>query len=185
MGWSRPTELELTPEQLGALDTPFRQSLFAAFQAYGPISVTDAATVIHRAPKSTYYQVRILERAGLIVRCGEQGEGRKREALYDACADRVSLREDRLDAVYRQTIGRMVRVSLARTSRAYEAANSERDGTEESRLPLFVLSYTAKLTDEDIRVVQGFLKQAVDYAREKNRADMGTEIQVSVVTTPV
>jgi predicted transcriptional regulator len=70
-------------KQIAALRSPARQEVVDGLQAIGPCSIADLAESLGRAPDSLYYHVRKLESVGLVVQRGTQGEGVRREVLYD------------------------------------------------------------------------------------------------------
>lgn len=180
----RAPELHLSPAQMRALDSSFRLELVASFQAKGVMSVAEVAATIGKPAKSTYYQIRELLRVNLIEEVGSRGEGRKREALYDVVADRIRLVQDVLSIEYRENLARMVRSTLRKIERQYEAANAVLDGTDGNRECLFILSYTANLEEHEVREIRDRFQAVLDYARDHNRNDKPVPLSIVMATAP-
>ncbi len=74
---------------LQALASPARQELLAALD--GRASVRELAARLGRSRQALHYHVAVLEKAGLIRAAEWRGEGRDREAVYEAVADALTV----------------------------------------------------------------------------------------------
>ncbi len=85
---SRPKTLVLrSDEQRRAIASPLRLELIGLFIDPEPLSVAQIAERMGRPATAIHYHVRLLEKAGLLRRAGEQRSGRRNEVLYRPVAD--------------------------------------------------------------------------------------------------
>lgn len=75
--------------QIEALSAPARQEIVDALAVIGPCSIAELALDLGRAADSLYYHVARLERVGLVVQRGTDGEGVRERALYDVPGSRL------------------------------------------------------------------------------------------------
>ena len=71
------------PDQIAAIASPVRQEVLDGVQAIGPCAIFDLATFLGRAPDSLYYHIRMLEKVGLLIPCGQCKAGRRDAAMID------------------------------------------------------------------------------------------------------
>jgi len=74
-------------EQRRAIASPLRLELIGLFIDPEPLSVAQIAKRVGRPATAIHYHIRLLEKAGLLRRAGEQRSGRRSEALYRPVAD--------------------------------------------------------------------------------------------------
>ena len=85
---SKPRTLTLrSDEQRRAIASPLRLELIGLFIEREPLSVAQIAQRMGRPATAIHYHVRLLEKAGLLRRAGEQRSGSRREALYRPVAE--------------------------------------------------------------------------------------------------
>ncbi|GJM19383.1 MAG: hypothetical protein DHS20C14_15960 [Phycisphaeraceae bacterium] len=111
-----------TPEHFRAIASPVRRQIFFAAVNTGPSSVADLAEKTGRTVTSLYRHVKILHDAGLLVEAGSRGEGREREALYAARANRLTYAEGKLPKASRAAIARGIAGDLRRANKMVSAA---------------------------------------------------------------
>jgi predicted transcriptional regulator len=76
-----------TEEQRRAIASPLRLELIGLFVELKPLSVAQMAQRMGRPATAIHYHVRLLEKAGLLRRAGEQRSGSRPEALYMPAAE--------------------------------------------------------------------------------------------------
>lgn len=76
-----------TDEQRRAIASPLRIELIGLFIDRQPLSVAQMAARMGRPASAIHYHVRLLEKAGLLRRVGEQLSGRRPEAIYMPVAE--------------------------------------------------------------------------------------------------
>ena len=91
---SKPKTLVLrSEEQRRAITSPFRLELIGLFVEFKPLSVAQIAQRMGRPATAIHYHVRLLEKAGLLCRAGEQRSGSRPEVLYRPVAEVFELEE--------------------------------------------------------------------------------------------
>jgi len=84
-----------TVEQKKAVASPLRLELLGLFIDRKPLSVGEIAERMGRPATGIHYHVRVLEKAGILKRVGEQRSGRRPEALYKPVADVFKMEQKR------------------------------------------------------------------------------------------
>ena len=84
-----------TGEQKKAVASPIRMELLGLFIHRKPLSVAEMAERMGRPATGVHYHVRVLEKAGLLRRVGQQRSGRRPEALYKPVADVFKMEQQR------------------------------------------------------------------------------------------
>ena len=84
-----------TGEQKKAVASPLRLELLGLFIDRKPLSVAEIAERMGRSATGIHYHVRVLEKAGLLRRVGQQRSGRRPEALYKPVADVFKMAQPR------------------------------------------------------------------------------------------
>ena len=82
-------------EQRKAVASPLRLELLGLFLDPKPLSVAEIAERMGRPATGIHYHVRVLEKAGLLRRVGQQRSGRRPEALYRPVADAFKMEQPR------------------------------------------------------------------------------------------
>jgi predicted transcriptional regulator len=81
------TLLLRSDEQRRAIASPLRLELIGVFVEREPLSVAQIAQRMGRPATAIHYHVRLMEKAGLLRRAGEQRSGSRTEALYRPVAE--------------------------------------------------------------------------------------------------
>ncbi|HEX8876196.1 MAG TPA: helix-turn-helix domain-containing protein [Phycisphaerales bacterium] len=111
-----PEELVLSsPAQWRALSSSVRLQMVDLLRMLGPCAVPRLAEALDRPADGLYHHVRILEKAGIVRKVGEERIGPRLQAVYATAAKDVRLPVDRADA---KTAAQLARVtsSLLRTA---------------------------------------------------------------------
>ena len=82
-------------EQRKAVASPLRIELLGQFIDRKPLSVAEIAERMGRSATGIHYHVRVLEKAGILRRVGQQRSGRRPEALYKPVADVFKMEQKR------------------------------------------------------------------------------------------
>lgn len=166
--------LNLDEEHLGCLVSPQRKELLSAFLLSGPCGVAEIADGLGRPVKSLYYHVREMLRAGLIREVGSRGEGRDRETLFDAAAERYHLRQNTRDAGYRRQEIRSVLAMLRLASREYQRAAENESET-------LVLRISTRLSLEDYQEVKERFREVIEFAKSRDDAEHGSPMMITAI----
>jgi len=78
------------PEQLTIATHPLRLEIIEWLQREGPESIAELASALERRPNALTYHVRLLERAGIVVRTGTRKAGPRDEAVFGLARARVA-----------------------------------------------------------------------------------------------
>jgi len=90
----KPKKLALRGDaQRRAIASPIRLELIGLFVEGDPLSVAEIAQRMGRPATAIYYHVRLLEKAGLLRRAGEQRSGSRSEKLYLPAAEVFELEQ--------------------------------------------------------------------------------------------
>ncbi len=84
-----------TEEQRRAIGSPLRMELISLFTERRPLSVAQMAERMGRPATAMHYHVRVLEKAGLLRRAGQDRSGRRPETLFVPAADLFMLEHDK------------------------------------------------------------------------------------------
>jgi predicted transcriptional regulator len=116
MGQHLPDELVLSsPAQWRAIASSVRLQMVDLLRMIGPCAVPRLAEALDRPGDGLYHHMRILERAGIVKRVGEERAGPRMQAVYSVTAKDVRLPVDRHDAKSAKQLCR-VTSSLLRTA---------------------------------------------------------------------
>lgn len=127
-----PDELVLSsPAQWRALSSSVRLQMVDLLRMLGPCAVPRLAEALDRPADGLYHHVRILEKAGIVKKVGEERIGPRMQAVYATVAKDVRLPVDRVDARSAEQFTR-VTSSLLRTADRGVAAAIRAGGIKQS-----------------------------------------------------
>lgn len=145
------SRLVSSEREIASLSSPARVEIVDVLAQMGKASVAEIAATLGRAPDSLYYHVRALEKAGLVLRAGVRGRGRREEALYKTVAPELKLKYDPgSPANVRgsvKLISSLLRLGSRDFRRAFEAGNVVVEGP---RRELWAMRVTGWLSSREI-----------------------------------
>lgn len=116
---------QLSAGQLQALAAPVRHDILDRLIALGPLSATEIAGALGRAPTALYHHLRQLEAVGLITARkadGAPAEPGRPGLRYAAVGPLLFATEAGRDPANRQLIARLVRAASVQAARDFEGA---------------------------------------------------------------
>ncbi|MBS1716116.1 MAG: helix-turn-helix domain-containing protein [Armatimonadetes bacterium] len=147
-------KVEILPnlDQIQALGSETRLRLFHFFTE-GELSEVEVAEKLGVPPKSLYYHIRILLKAGLIHQTGVRQHAKKPQALYRAVSDSVTLTPNWGDGKQREASIRNYKAILRIAAREIEWAMQDEETAELCSLTRKRLNLTpesARRFDEEL-----------------------------------
>ncbi len=173
------------PRQTRALASAVRQEILDAIEGSGPCTVAQVADQLARPADGLYFHVRALEKAGLLRRVGETGEGRSRAGVFDVPARPVRLdyagsgrtRTRRLGPV----LDCLLRLARRDTARALAAGDAVVDGPARD---LWVARVRGRVSKSDLERINALLAECMDIVRDARCDDGGRPIALAFALTP-
>lgn len=173
------------PRQTRALASPVRQEILDAIEGSGPCTVAQVAEHLARPADGLYFHVRALEKAGLLRRTGETGEGRSRAGVFDVPARPVRLdyagggrtRTRRLGPV----LDCLLRLARRDTARALASGDAVVDGPARD---LWVARVRGRVSQRDLERINALLAECMGIVRDARCDDGGQPIALAFALTP-
>ena len=158
-----------------ALRTPLRQEILNVLERLGSGTVKEMAAELRRPPASLYYHIHKLVDAGLVNEAGSRPAGRRREAVYEAAAEKIIIDRsvategftDALMDLHRATLRAAERESIAALSAECVDGRKRRDDVTLLRL-------TARLRPADARRARQMLREIARFMKEHDGPDTPT-----------
>lgn len=142
------------PDQFAAMASPARQEILDVITAISTASVADLAAILGRSPHSLYHHVRVLQRAGLILRWDMRNSGRREEVVYAAPGRRVQLRYDLGSPTFIRDMRRSASATLRLTERDFHRGLASPTGVRViPRVNLWAGRMKGRLTRDQLREV--------------------------------
>lgn len=123
----RPAHEVHRPSEMAAVVFPIRQEILDVLAGMKRASVAEIAETLGAAPDSLYYHVKALVRCGLVLRAGERGEGRRREALFQTVSANMRLRYEPSSPANVRGVGKIVGSMLRLAHRDFRRSLSAGD----------------------------------------------------------
>jgi hypothetical protein len=124
------SQTALTVEQLLALSSPVRVSLFGALRLLGPQSIKSLAAYLNARPDALYYHVRMLQAVGVIEVKELRPVHKRKEAVYGLAAPQYTISSFEGDAEYAQAVMGLVEASTAYALAGFRKASANLEGPE-------------------------------------------------------
>jgi predicted transcriptional regulator len=83
-----------TPREIRTVMHPLRMEIIERLEVEGPDSIAGLAAKLERPANALTYHVRLLERAGVLVRQGSRRAKRRPEAVYELTPARIAIGAD-------------------------------------------------------------------------------------------
>lgn len=172
-----PSELVLSsPTQWRAIASTVRLQIVDRLRMLGPSPVPRIAEALDRPADGLYHHIRILERAGIIRKVGEERVATRLQAIYSIAAKDVRLPIERSDA---KTASQLARVtgSLFRTADRGVAAALRAGGLKHTgpERDLWCRIHTVKLNAKRLTRVNALLNE-LQHEIDAGKSDDGTPI---------
>lgn len=173
-----PKELILSsPSQWRAIASSVRLQIVDRLRMLGPSPVPRIAEALDRPADGLYHHIRILERAGIIRKIGEERIATRMQAVYSIAAKDVRLPIERSDA---KTAGQLIRVtgSLFRTAERGVAAALRSGGLQRTgpQRDLWCRIHTVKIDAPRLARVNALLAE-IERELEAGKSDDGKPIE--------
>lgn len=157
------------PEQRRALESPARLQVVDTIAALGPSSVAAVAQHLGEKRESLYFHVARLEEVGLLRACGERGEGRERETLYDTPGRAIAVEHQPGDEASAKSLARMGAANLRLAIRGLLQAFRSKARTRGRRRELHVARLKGWLNPQDLGAANELLDQLEELFRQGRR----------------
>jgi hypothetical protein len=172
-----PNELVLSsPSQWRAIASTVRLQIVDRLRMLGPSPVPRIAEALDRPADGLYHHIRILQRAGIIRKVGEQRVATRLQAIYSTAARDVRLPIERSDV---RTAGQLARVtgSLFRTADRGVAAALRAGGLKHTgpERDLWCRIHTVKLNPKRLGRVNALLNE-IQHEIDAGKSDDGAPI---------
>lgn len=181
----RKDTLNFTLDQIRCLTSPVRTELLYALLIDGPLTVAELATLVERPAKSLYYQVRLLEKFGLIVQTGTRRTSNREERIYDATADNMVVQPPPLSPEYRREFAKNVQSVMVNASQEFGQALMEADESLDDFQPRYARRLTFRLTPDHQVIFMNKLREMLDYGRELDDKVHGKRFAVAMLVAPM
>lgn len=119
---TRTTMTASGADQRSALASPLRLEILGLFTSPEPLAISDMSGLMGRPAGSLYHHVRILEKAGLLMRAGTRPKGKRHEALFRPAATRIEVASRKVDAEGARQIVKTMAAAFRMAERDLEAA---------------------------------------------------------------
>lgn len=124
------SQTALTREQLEALSSPARVSIFGVLRLLGPQSVKAMAAFLGAKPDALYYHLRVLEAVGVVEVTEMRQLWKRKEAVYGLCAKEYTISSFEGDVEYARAVMKLVEASTAYGLAAFRRASANVAGPE-------------------------------------------------------
>lgn len=169
---------------LQALASPARQELLAAL-ADRRASVRELAARLGRSRQALHYHVATLEKAGLIRAAEWRGEGRAREAVYEAVRDALTVSARATSRPELDAGERAARAMLRLTARELGRALRELRATGTPRVrELLALRGKARLTPAKLKRANALIDELLALFGEPSPGEDAKLYALTLVLTP-
>ncbi|MBY0111672.1 MAG: helix-turn-helix domain-containing protein [Phycisphaerales bacterium] len=181
-----PDELVLSsPAQWRAISSSVRLQMVDLLRMIGPCAVPRLAEALDRPGDGLYHHMRILERAGIVKRVGEERVGPRMQAVYSVAAKDVRLPVDRKDAKSAKQLTR-VTSSLLRTadrgvSAAIRAGGIKQTGPERN---LWCRIHTGRVDAKRLARLNALLREIEDEIEAGRSSGEGTTMSLVMAFWP-
>lgn len=159
------------PDAIACLGSPVRQRLLDRLEALGPATAAELAESLGLPPDRVYYHLRLLEKHDLIREVGHEGEGRRRQALYDLRARSWHIAYDPTDEASVEAVDRLTAAMLRQGLRDFEG------GWEHPRVEVggrrrnqWSLRLEAQLSPSEVERLNEHLEAIVQLLRKPDRS---------------
>lgn len=165
-----------SPSQWRAIASSVRLQIVDRLRMLGPSPVPRIAEALDRPADGLYHHIRILERAGIIRKVGEERIATRMQAVYSIAAKDVRLPIERSDA---KTAGQLIRVtgSLFRTAERGVAAALRAGGLNRTgpQRDLWCRIHTVKIDSTRLARLNALLGE-IEREIEAGKSDDGKPI---------
>ena len=172
--------------QLRTVTHPLRLEIIERLQVDGPDSIAGLARKLDRRANALTYHVRLLERAGAVVRSGTRRAGRRGEVVYAVAAPRIALAADAGSASMLRaaagSAGAVLRMAEREIRRALEGGLCASGPLAGRPLGRRIKTW---LTDRDLGAVQRKLEQLDRHLAGMHRKKKGRPYAVTIVVVPI
>jgi DNA-binding transcriptional ArsR family regulator len=171
-------------KQLSALQSSSRQEIVDVLSQMGTVSVDELAATLGRPADALYYHLRVLKRAGLVLRAGYRGQGVCKEELIRTVSSELKLQYQpgkggngkQITAI----VGSMLRLGIRDFRHAFQSGDSRVSG---SGRELWALRKTGWLTAEEIVTLNRSVERVAKAVSKPRR--QGRLYGITVLLTPL
>ena len=174
------------PQQFAALASPARQEILDAITAVSTASVAELAAILGRSPHSLYHHVRVLQRAGLILRWSVRNSGRRKEVVYAAPGRRVQLRYSLDSPRFIRDMRRSASAMLRLTERDFRRGLARPPGVRViPRVNLWAGRMKGRLTSDQLREVHRLMWRIYGTLGEHPEQTQGALHAITMFIAPI
>jgi DNA-binding transcriptional ArsR family regulator len=127
---SPSSQTPLTQEQLIALSSPVRVSIFGTLRLLGPQTMKSIAAYLKARPDALYYHVKLLISAGIIEVKEIRQAHKKKEAVFGLVAAQYTISSFEGDSDYAAAVMGLVEASTAYALAGFRRASANLAGPE-------------------------------------------------------
>ena len=185
MKWPKECVIS-TPAQMEALVSPVRHQMHLVMEMLGPCSIRELATRMGREPATLYYHVNMLERVGILTRCGLRGQGQHEEVIYSLAGKRVRIDMTQRSPRFVKALAGGCGALLRYAERTFIAA-LRKDATVKTgkASEMRIRQASVRLTRESLIELNVKLEELQAFINESDSTDAESAYAITVCMAPV
>ena len=171
--------------QMEALASPVRHQLHLAMEMLGPCSVRELASRLGREPATLYYHVNMMERVGILTKCGVRTQTQREEAIYSLAGKQVRVDMTQRSERFVRAVARGCGALLRYAERAFIAA-LRKDATIKTgkASEMRVRQASVRLTRKSLIEINARLDELQTFINESDSPDTDTAYIITLCVAP-
>ncbi len=175
-------------KQLEALVSPLRRKMIGALSAEGPLSATQLADRLGRAPDALYYHLKALIKVGLVVERNTRATKRRPEVLFDLIADHAETpaESEQWDSPWNEPLGKMAENDFRALVKRFKQGLANPDAIKSGNdRDLTTVATDVRLTRDGVRRINGILDEMMRALHEETQKGRGKFYQVGFLMAEI